>query len=255
MIPYWKLKRHPIPMMADFRHCLVVTYGFSASVLTPLLPPGLQLDTLRDVGFVAIALVQVEGMRPVGLPSQLGINCMLIGYRIFTRFQTPTGANWRGLRILRSEANNRLIQWGGNSLTHYNYHFCRAQLEEEAGTLHVKTQSADGLILDVSAKINEAATALPEASVFENFVEARRFAGPLPFTFDYEPQTHSIISIRGERPEWNPMPVEVDVHRCDFLNQAPFRDCGGVLCNAFYVKDIPYRWQRGVPFALAGESA
>lgn len=75
------LRRHPIPMRARFDHCLVVTWAFPEAVLRPLLPPGLELDTLRGNGFVAAAMVQTRGMRPVWAPAALGRDFFLAGYR------------------------------------------------------------------------------------------------------------------------------------------------------------------------------
>ncbi len=246
----YRLKRHPIAMASHFRHCLVVTYALPADALIPLLPPGLTLDTLDNYGFVAVALVQVEHMRPAAVPPGLGFSCTLAGYRIFARFTTPQNSRWRGLRILRSETNNRFIQFGGNFLTHYNYHFAHSKYECTCEHLRVQSTAKDGLQVDISARIDQPAATLPAGSVFNDFTQARRFAGPLPYTFDYEPQTHSIIAIRGDRPHWNPMPVEVEVHRCDFIAQPPFAEHFPILSNAFYVSDIPYRWQRGIQFRL-----
>src|SRR5215218_9000139 len=98
---HW-LKRHPIPIRAFFRHCLVLTYAYPEALLRPLLPRGLTVDTYRGLGFVAIAMVQTEGLRPVGAPAALGQDFFLTGYRIFSRFRTRSGRSLRGLRILRS---------------------------------------------------------------------------------------------------------------------------------------------------------
>ena len=117
------LKRHPFPVVAEFEHCLVLTYAVDAPALQPLLPPGLLLDTLNDqdeTGFLAIALVQTRRLRPAGFPRLLGRDFFLSGYRIFTTFHTPTGRTLRGLRILRSDTNRRLMACSGNLLTHYN---------------------------------------------------------------------------------------------------------------------------------------
>src|SRR5438552_4181764 len=75
------------------------------------LPPGLQLDTWQGRGFVAIALVQTRGLRPVGLPARLGQDFFLSGYRIFARFTPASGRQrtLRGLRILRSDTDRRLM--------------------------------------------------------------------------------------------------------------------------------------------------
>lgn len=247
------LKRHPIAMASYFRHCLVVTYALPAEALAPLLPPGLVLDSFNGYGFVAVALVQVEKMRPAAAPQAIGQSCSLAGYRIFTRFTTPQNVRWRGLRILRSETNSRLIQLGGNMLTHYNYHFARTKFASADVMLQVTSKASDGLQLQINARIDRPAQSLPAGSVFSDFTQARRFAGPLPYTFDYERETHSIIAIRGDRPQWNPMPVEVNVHRCDFLAGPQFINHQPILSNAFYVKDIPYRWQQGIRFPLPSE--
>ena len=58
------LKRHPVPVRAHFGHCLVLAYALPRDVLVPLLPPGLELLTYKDLGFVAIAMVQTQKLRP-----------------------------------------------------------------------------------------------------------------------------------------------------------------------------------------------
>lgn len=68
------LKRHPFSVSAFFRQSLVLTYAFPSDILQPLLPPGLALDTYGEYGFLAIALVQTERLRPSFLPAALGRN-------------------------------------------------------------------------------------------------------------------------------------------------------------------------------------
>ena len=87
---------------------------------------------------------------------------------------------------------------------------------------------------------------LPAGSPFPNLQDARKFAGPLPFTFDYEKETHSIVRIQGVRRQWNPEPVAVDVRECTFLARPPFDRERPVLASAFHLQDVPYRWERGI---------
>lgn len=240
---HW-LKRHPIPVTAYFRHALVLTYAFPPEVLEPLLPEGLALDTWRGSGFLAIALVATERMRPSFLPAAMGSDFFLSGYRIFTRL--AGGESLRGLRILRSDTDRPLMVRGGNLLTHYNYSLCSAAVEESGDELRwtVRTAKGDADLEVVARGLNENA-ALPAGSPFGSMAEARRFAGPLPYTFDMEAETGSIIAIRAVRQEWDPRPVEVEVRRCSFLEREPFCLVGPVLANAFYVHDVNYKWLRG----------
>jgi hypothetical protein len=239
------LKRHPIPISAFFRHSLVLTYAFPPEVLMPLLPAALVLDTWRGFAFVAVALVQTESLRPSFLPASLGRNFFLSGYRIFTRLASGTQSK-RGLMILRSDTDHAWMVRAGNLLTHYNYHLCEANLGEMRDELHwtIRTPCAEA-DLEVKACLKSSRVSLPANSPFQTYSEARRFAGPLPYTFDYEQETNSIIGICALRQDWNPEPVLVDVRRNTFLDQQPFCRAQPVLANAFHVQNVPYRWQRG----------
>lgn len=250
-----QLKRHPLAMKAFFRHCLVLTYALPAERLEPLLPPGLALDRYQEYGFLAVAMVQTEAMRPAFLPAWVGLDFFLAGYRIFTRYTNASGRTLRGLRILRSDTDQRLMASAGNLLTHYGYHRSEVRCALEGESLEIRIRSPRGdADLHVIADLASKPAPLPERSPFASAQEARRFAGPLPFTFDYEPQTHSMIIIEGVRKQWDPQPIAVRVLRNTFLEQDPFRQVEPVLANAFHLAGVPYLWRRGVREPLPGDT-
>jgi len=198
-------------------------------------------------------MVQTEGLRPSYLPEIMGQDFFLAGYRIFSNYTTVEGKKLRGLRILRSDAARKLIKCMGNLLTHYNYCHSKVRVIEENRHLEIKIQTdrseAD---LHVVADIGSDVETLPGGSPFISLREARRFAGPLPYTFDYEEQTHSVIQIHGQRRNWNPRPVPVRVLETSFFKHPPFDRAQPVLANAFHIQDIPYRWERGIREVLPG---
>lgn len=248
------LRRHPIAIQAFFRHSLVLTYAYPEEILRPLLPPGLTLDGYEGSGFLAIALVQTERLRPVGLPAVLGRDFFLSGYRIFSRYRRPDGKVLRGLRILRSDADSRLMVWGGNLLTHYRYRLCSVESRASAEALEIRVTTPHGEAdVSVRARIDEAAEAPPHDSPFPDLKTARRFAGPLPFTFDYEPESRRMVVIEGVRENWNPKAVRVESASCAFLERPPFDKAPPRLANAFLVERVPYRWKRGVIAPLSME--
>jgi Uncharacterized conserved protein (COG2071) len=245
------LKRHPFPVKAFFRRSLVLTYAFPSHVLDPLLPPGLALDTYGEYGFLAIALVQTERLRPTFLPAALGCDFILSGYRIFARLASGT-TSLRGLRILRSDTNRGWMASAGNVLTHYKYCLCEAEVSERPGEIewNIRTPREEADVR-VIAHTNDGPAPLPAGSPFVNVKDARRFAGPLPYTFEYEPETHSIIRIQGVRQQWHPKPIAVEVLKNTFLRQEPFCRATPILANAFQVDGVPYRWNRGMRTRLA----
>jgi len=243
------LRRHPMAVTAYFRRCLTLTYALPPEVVRRLLPPGLDLETYDGHAFIAVALVQTRSLRPAGFPERLGQNFFLAGYRVFTTFRQSDGRRLRGLRILRSDADRLAMVIGGNLLTHYNYHRCTTTVEASAVRLHFSVSTSDDHgTLDVLADLSTAT--LPAGSPFQSVREARRFAGPLPFTFDYERETNAIIAIRATRANWQPDPVSVEVRRISFFDHPVFQGCTPVLAAAFYVHDIDYRWERGVRHPL-----
>jgi hypothetical protein len=175
----------------------------------------------------------------------MGRDFFLSGYRIFTRLAGGAQSK-RGLRILRSDTDHPWMVYAGNLLTHYNYHLCRATFEEYNHGIHwrIRTQRSEA-DLEVFARLSGSPEPLPNGSPFATLSEARRFAGPLPYTFDYEKETQSIIGIRATRQSWNPRLVEVEVRENRFLDHEPFRRTPPILANAFHVRDVPYQWQRG----------
>lgn len=241
----YRLRRHPFPVVARFRHVLALTFALPAERLAPLLPPGLTLDAHGPWGLLAAAMVWTERMRPAFLPRALGRDFFLSGYRIFARFEEPSGRRLRGLFILESGTDHRLMVGAGNLFTHYHYRLCRPELERGPGRLAVRLAGAAGETeLEVEAELAEGAL-LPPGSVFSTAREALRFAGPLPYTFSHEPETGSMILIRGVRERWRPRLVAARVGRCALLERPVFAGAEARFCSAFYLEDVPYRWLPG----------
>lgn len=240
------LKRHFVPIKAHLKSSLVLAYAMPEEVLRPLLAPGLELDTYRGFGFLAIAMVETRDLRPAFLPAGFGLNFFLAGYRVFTRYRTQAGRTLRGLRILRSDTDRQSMRVFGNLLTHYGYELsrCTARRSESIYSVEICTPNGDA-DLQVEADMSGDGS-LPAGSPFPDLREARKFAGPLPFTFDYEQETHSIIRVEGVRQHWDPRPVSVTVHRNTFLQREMFRSAGATLANAFYLENVPYSWKPGI---------
>lgn len=241
-----RLKRHILPIAAHFDQVLVLTYAYPKAVLAPLLPPGLELDTYGDFGFLAVATVQTKALRPAFLPPILGRDFFLTGYRIFARFKTTKGQILRGLKILRSDTDSASMVTWGNLLTHYGYRKADVVCRKENGSLEIDVRTPQGEAdLHVVADLSSMPGPLPEGSPFPDIETARKYAGPLPHTFDYEPQSNSIIVVRGVRQDWKPQPVKVKVSKNSFLQSKPFNSAQPLLANAFYLSDVPYKWEPG----------
>lgn len=236
------LKNHPFAVEAFFESSFVFTFAVAKNEIESLIPPCLELDTFKDHwAFVAVAMVQTKNLRPKNFPSFFGNDFFLIGYRVFVRYVNNAGKRLRGLYILKSETDRRKMEFFGNVFTHYKYTTTDIHQIEKNGFLEI-TSTKSGFKVAIETKKTEN-IALPYGSPFQNWKEARRFAGPLPFTFTYSPETGKVLIIEGVRENWTPKPVQVTHYNFSFLNNMNLTELK--LANAFVIENIPYYWKKG----------
>ncbi|MBO0939457.1 DUF2071 domain-containing protein [Fibrella sp. HMF5335] len=241
----FSLKNHPFAVTAFFSRSTVLTYAFPANQLADRIPPCLQLDTFRDAqgrdwAFVAVAMVQTNHLRPAGFPAWLGNDFFLVGYRIFVTYTTSMGKRLRGLYILKSETDKLTMSLLGNIFTHYNYTHIDLSVSDNGSSHHIVSRRS-GLDISVEQPIGE--VPLPAGSTFTDWKTARRYAGPLPFTFTYYPTTQEVLIIEGRRENWTPHPVVVQQHKTSFWAESGLET--PLLASAFTVQNIPYSWKKG----------
>ena len=235
------LKNHPFAVEAYFESSLVFTFAVPKEELQRLIPDALELDVFQNQwAFVAVAMVQTEDLRPKGFPKILGNDFFLIGYRVFVRYKNEAGKNLRGLYILKSETNKKKMEFFGNIFTHYNYTTTDIQQVLENNTKEIFSAKSK---FKVKISSKEENISLPKNSPFADWKEARRFAGPLPFTFTINTEKKEVLIIEGVRQNWIPNPVEVIDYEFDFLKKLKLKN--PILANAFIIKNVPYYWKKG----------
>lgn len=235
------LKNHPFAVKAHFERSLVLSFAIPKEELAPLIPPCLELDTFQNKwAFLTIALVQTTALRPKGFPSILGNNFFLIGYRLFVKYTTNKGKKLRGLYILKSETDSKKMEYLGNLFTHYNYNTVDIEQKIINQNLQIVSHKSK---FTINVDLANVPSELPLLSPFKDWKEARRFAGPLPYTFNYNEKENSVLIIEGKRENWVPQPIQVDSYTIEFIKELGFSKA--ILANAFLVTNIPYEWKKG----------
>jgi hypothetical protein len=239
-----RLRRHPFPVVAWFERVVALSFAFPEGILRPLVPRGLEIDTCEGFGFITVAMVWTKDLRPAGFPKFLGQDFLLAGYRIFTRLNDGQ-RRLRGLRIIRSETDRRRMVWLGNLMTHYRYRYVKVAMHEADGETRVQMSRVDGTpTLDLTFTPAGDGSPMPEGSPFGDWKTARRFAGPMPFTFS-ETEDDAFVVIEGSRQDWVPHPVFVKEWRVALFDESPLSETTPILANAFAVNGVSYRWNKG----------
>jgi hypothetical protein len=235
------LKNHPFAVEAYFNYSLTLVFAVPKENLQHLIPQCLSLDTYLDKwAFVAVALVQTRSLRPKGFPAFMGNDFFLMGYRVFVRYKNNNGRNLRGLYILKSETDSKIMQLGGNIFTHYHFSTIDIKLSDEGDFKKISSAKSGVHFKYSEGKKN---VELPEASPFKDWHEARKFSGPLPFTFTLNKAKTKVLIVEGVRENWIPIPVGISEYSVSFFEQMNIQ--GALLANAFIIKNIPYYWKKG----------
>ncbi|MEK6155447.1 DUF2071 domain-containing protein [Flavobacteriaceae bacterium 3-367] len=235
------LKNHPFAVEAFFESSLVLTFAVPKKQLEKLVPECLELDTFKESwAFVAMAMVQTKALRPKGFPKFIGNDFFLIGYRVFVKYTTNAGKRLRGLYILKSETNKKKMEFFGNMFTHYDYGTSDIAYSKKNSITEIKSIQSN---FNIRIERNEGDVPIPPDSPFSDWKEARRFAGPLPFTFTYSQEAKEVLIIEGVRQNWKPKPVRVIDYTVSFLKTLDLEH--PVLANAFIIENVPYHWKKG----------
>ena len=236
------LKNHPFAVEAFFESSLVLTFAAAKRELENFIPECLALDLFEnEYAFLAVAMVQTKHLRPKGLPRFAGSDFFLIGYRVFVRYTDNNGKNRRGLYILKSETDRRKMELLGNIFTHYNY--STTDISQIVSADRTEISSVRSSFKVVIENDLAAEKSLPVNSPFPNWQTARKYAGPLPFTFTYNQAKHEVLIIEGVRENWIPQPVSVVEYEFSYLDSLNLETA--TLANAFIIENIPYQWKKG----------
>lgn len=235
------LKDHPFAVEAFFESSLVLTFAAPKEELQKMIPECLELDLFNDKwAFIAVAMVQTSGLRPKGFPGFMGNDFFLIGYRIFVRYTNNDGKKLRGLYIIKSETDKKKMEFFGNIFTHYNYTTTDIQHTQKNNKIEISSTLSD---FQLEVETGNEEVALPSHSPFSDWKEARKFAGPLPFTITYNEAKKEVLIIEGVRQNWKPSPVKVIDSNFSFLRHLDLKEI--TLANAFIINNIPYYWKKG----------
>lgn len=102
----------------------------------------------------------------------------------------------------------------GNLFTYYNYTTTDISQLSYDNFYEVSSKHSDFF---AKIKTTDTTPQLPLASPFSDWKSARRFAGPLPFTFTFDALKNEVLIIEGVREDWTPKPVEVIDYHFSFL--------------------------------------
>jgi hypothetical protein len=233
----------PFAIKTWFDCFIVLIYSVDKEKAGALLPYPLIHEEHGGKALMAAAFVKSKKFRPAFLPAFMGTSFNLVGYRHMASYQRSDGKKIRGLKIIQSGTNRKFMQLGGNELTQYKFNYNPIVIENNNGNISMQ---GDGVKIIAKENLSDTEIPLPANSIFESWTHARKYGGPLLYTFEVEPASKTVIITEGSRKHWQPRPVEIIEADIDFFKQSPYAEMNPVLSAAYLVKNIPYSWKKAV---------
>ncbi len=107
---------------------LFLHWRVPVSVLRPLIPPSLEIDTFEGVAFVGLVPFTMRGVRPVWSPPVPGVsNFHETNVRTYVHFQGRDPGVW----FFSLDAASRLAVWIARTFWRLPYHFSRMSLKHQ----------------------------------------------------------------------------------------------------------------------------
>ena len=219
---------------------ILVNFRVDPEVLARVLPKPFRPQLTHGAGMAGVCLIRLKHIRPMFLPSFLGISSENAAHRIAVQWEQD-GKQGEGVFIPRRDTSSRLNTLVGGSLFPGEHHHARFRVEERDDHYRVVLDSDDRRThLAVEGRL---APELPKTSVFESLPEASAFfeRGSLGYSVTGQPGRFDGLELRSFTWEVQPLAVE-KVESSFFEDQALFPAGSAAFDSALLMRGIDHEW-------------
>jgi hypothetical protein len=235
---------------ATMQRRILVNYRVEPATLASLLPKPFRPTLVGGYGIAGICLIRLGQIRPVGLPSVLGLTSENAAHRVAVQWDTPTGPA-TGVYIPRRDTSSRLSALlGGRAFPGWQ-HRASFRVEEGGGSYRVEVASDDGEVeIGVAAhRSNE----VMQGSVFRGVEEASRFFRCAPLGYAATPEDGVFDGVAIAAEGWAIEPLHVDEIRSSFFDDRDRFPAGTAIPDsAFLMANLGTTW-RAQPALVASQ--
>ncbi len=234
----------PIHLTGELTRYWSLIYRSPLDLVARQLPPQLKPVSFGGFGFWNVAIFEIAGLRPRGLPKNLGITARFAAYRLHVRHQNKAGASVEGLHFQRCDCcdgDSPILTGASNLLSGFGVHHHRGgdiEIAENplATRLEVKAAGANG-----HATIHYGHHAkLAHGSPFHSVQEAGDFLRFAPNALSVNRRGRvQVVTVRRDESAWKPRVVAASSDRWEVLTNAKAQ---AKLEIAFEVAPIALEW-------------
>jgi hypothetical protein len=228
-------------MVGTIERRLLLNYRVEPDALRHILPPPFRPQLVGGVGVAGICMIRLGQLRPVGMPSAIGLTTENAAHRVAVEWDGPEGL-CRGVFIPRRDTASRLTVLLGGRLFPGEHHRARFRVDERFGRYEVAFTSLDGAAhVAVAAGL---APGHPTGSVFASLEEASSFFELAPLGYSATRRPGCFEGLELSCGAWSVEPLLVEqVESSFFEDRSVFPARAVEFDSAFVMRDIPATWR------------
>jgi len=224
------------------RRRILVNFRVDPEVAARQLPAPFRPKLVGGWAVAGICLIRLEQMRPLGIPSALGLSSENAAHRIAVTWEDSLGQAREGVYIPRRDTGALLNHLAGGRVFPGYYHHARFEARDDGKAVEIVMETDDGRG-NVRLKARAGAE-LPSASVLSSLAEASSFFGAGSEGYSPNRNGGRLDGLRLRTRAWR-----IDALALEHLSSAYYADGarfppGSVEYDcALIMRDIPHEWQ------------
>jgi hypothetical protein len=226
---------------ATIERRLLINYRIEPESLAAVLPAPFRPAIVEDYGIAGICLIRLADVRPVGVPSPLGLTSENAAHRVAVQWDTPTGSV-TGVYIPRRDTSSRVAALVGGRLFPGWLHRARFEVEERDHHFRIQVQSHDGEVA-ISVRAHRADSVMPD-SIFDSLEAASQFFQTAPAGYSQTRRDDVFDGVELSTDGWGMSPLHLDEVASSFFDDRErFPRDAVSLDSAFLTAGLTTRWR------------
>ncbi len=232
------------------RRRILVNYRVAPDVIQRLLPSGFEPKLVGGYAMAGVCLIRLEGQRPGGLPSGVGMSSENAAHRIaVTRHEG--GTERESVYIPRRDSASRLQHWLGGRAFPGELGSATFAVRDDGDAVVVSMRAADGLRVELRARDGDS---LPTSSVFASLDDASCFfrAGSLGYSATREGTRLDAVYL--DAVDWRVSVLDVELARSTFFDDRSLFPLGSVeFDSALIMRNVEHEWRRAESLRVSAQ--
>ena len=228
------------------RRRILVNFRVDPEVAARNLPAPFRPKLVGKWAMAGICLIRLEQLRPLGMPSALGVSSENAAHRIAVTWEDDLGQAREGVYIPRRDTGSLLNYATGGRLFPGQHRHARFRVRDDSAGIELMMDTADGRG-DVRLRARPGAGVLPSTSRFASLEEASGFFAAGSIGYSPSNDGDRLDGLRLRTRTWRIDALDVDeVSSAYYADGAHFPPGSVEYDCTLIMRDIPHEW-RTVP--------